>query len=75
MILPNFYHRRSNLLAIVHEYMHGWTANELGDPTAKKCRPLTLNPLSHLDLWGSVLLPILLYYDRFIFGSAKAGSL
>jgi Zn-dependent protease len=58
--------------AIVHEYMHGWMANELGDPTAKNAGRLTLNPLAHLDPWGSVLLPIFLYYTTgFIFGYAK----
>lgn len=58
--------------AIVHEYMHGWMANELGDPTAKNAGRLTLNPLAHLDLFGSVLLPIFLYFTTgFIFGYAK----
>jgi len=58
--------------AIAHEYMHGWMANELGDPTAKNAGRLTLNPIAHLDFWGSVLLPILLYYTTgFIFGYAK----
>ncbi|MDD4902039.1 MAG: site-2 protease family protein [Patescibacteria group bacterium] len=58
--------------AIVHEYMHGWMANELGDSTAKNAGRLTLNPLAHLDPWGSVIMPILLYYTTgFIFGYAK----
>jgi Zn-dependent protease len=58
--------------AIVHEYMHGWMANELGDPTAKNAGRLTLNPLAHLDLWGSVILPVALYLTTgFIFGYAK----
>ena len=58
--------------AIVHEYMHGWMANELGDPTAKNMGRLTLNPLVHLDLWGSVVLPIFLYFSTgFVFGYAK----
>jgi Zn-dependent protease len=58
--------------AIVHEYMHGWMANELGDPTAKLAGRLTLNPLAHLDLFGSIVLPLLLYFSGgFIFGYAK----
>jgi Zn-dependent protease len=58
--------------AIVHEYMHGWMANELGDPTAKLAGRLTLNPLAHLDLFGSIILPLILYFTGgFIFGYAK----
>lgn len=57
----------------IHEYMHGWTANELGDPTAKKAGRLTLNPLVHLDPIGSFLLPALMYFGTggaFVFGYA-----
>jgi Zn-dependent protease len=58
--------------AIIHEYMHGWMANELGDPTARDAGRLTLNPLVHLDLWGSVIMPAFLYFTAgFIFGYAK----
>ncbi|HTW96085.1 MAG TPA: site-2 protease family protein [Candidatus Methylomirabilis sp.] len=72
MILPIFIIVVLIFSAIVHEYMHGWMANELGDPTAKNSGRLTLNPLAHLDWWGSVLMPILLYYTTgFIFGYAK----
>ena len=46
--------------AIIHEYMHGWMADRLGDTTAKDAGRLTLNPLPHLDLFGSVLLPIII---------------
>lgn len=62
------------LSAIIHEYMHGWMANELGDPTAKDAGRLTLNPLAHIDPWGSVLLPALLFFGTggtFVFGYAK----
>lgn len=45
---------------IIHELSHGYVAQALGDPTAKYAGRLTLNPVSHLDLFGSVLLPILL---------------
>jgi Zn-dependent protease len=59
--------------AIIHEYMHGWMADRLGDSTAKDAGRLTLNPLPHLDLFGSVILPIILVISRagFIFGWAK----
>jgi len=72
MLLPIFIIVVLIFSAIVHEYMHGWMANELGDSTAKNAGRLTLNPLAHLDLWGSVLLPIMLYFTaHFIFGYAK----
>ena len=40
----------------VHEYFHGWTANKLGDPTAKLRGRLTLNPIAHLDIFGTILM-------------------
>ena len=40
----------------VHEYAHGMVAYRLGDPTAKQAGRLTLNPLSHLDPMGTVML-------------------
>lgn len=43
----------------VHEAAHAWTANKLGDPTAKQLGRLTLNPLSHIDWIGTVLFPII----------------
>jgi len=46
--------------AIIHEYAHGWVAHKLGDDTAKDAGRLTLNPLSHLDPLGSVLVPLIL---------------
>ena len=42
---------------VIHEVSHGVVANWLGDPTAKYAGRLTLNPIPHLDLFGSVLLP------------------
>ena len=59
--------------AIIHEYMHGWMADRLGDPTAKNAGRLTLNPLPHIDLFGSILLPFLLIASGagFVFGWAK----
>lgn len=46
--------------AIVHECAHGWAAYKLGDPTAKEQGRLTLNPLAHLDLTGSIVIPLLM---------------
>ncbi len=40
----------------VHEFAHAWAADKLGDPTARNLGRLTLNPLKHLDLWGSLLI-------------------
>lgn len=45
--------------AVIHEYAHGWMAFRLGDDTAKKEGRLTLNPLVHLDWFGSIILPLL----------------
>ncbi|MFI5308662.1 MAG: site-2 protease family protein [Polyangiales bacterium] len=43
----------------VHEWAHAWSAFRLGDDTAARQGRLTLNPLSHIDLVGSVLLPLM----------------
>jgi Zn-dependent protease len=43
----------------VHEAAHAWTANRLGDPTARTLGRLTLNPLAHIDLIGTVLFPLI----------------
>jgi Zn-dependent protease len=58
---------------IVHECAHGVVALWHGDPTAKYAGRLTLNPIPHLDLYGSILLPglLLLSGARFLFGWAK----
>jgi len=62
---------------VLHEYAHGWTANKLGDPTAKEAGRLTLNPLKHIDPIGTLLLPGILVamkmmgYPSVIFGWAK----
>ncbi len=42
-----------------HEAAHAWTANKLGDPTAKMLGRLTLNPIAHIDWIGTVLFPLL----------------
>lgn len=45
------------LLALAfHEYAHGWVADRLGDPTARQAGRLTMNPLSHLDFMGTIML-------------------
>ena len=53
--------------------MHGWMANELGDTTAKDMGRLTLNPIPHIDLFGSILVPFFLVASGvgFVFGWAK----
>ncbi len=62
---------------VLHEYAHGWTAYQLGDPTAKRAGRLTLNPFKHIDPIGTVLLPAVLLFLRsrgypvFVFGWAK----
>jgi len=58
---------------VIHEVAHGVTANSLGDPTAKNLGRLTLNPLRHLDIFGSVVLPLFLFLVNapFVFGYAK----
>jgi len=44
---------------VIHELAHGWMALRLGDPTARDAGRLTLNPLPHIDLIGSILIPLL----------------
>lgn len=46
--------------AIIHEVAHGWVAYRCGDPTAKNAGRLTLNPLQHIDPFGSFVLPLLM---------------
>ena len=63
------------LIAITfHELSHGFVANKLGDPTAKMMGRLTLNPIAHIDLFGTVLMPLMLIIftnGQFVFGYAK----
>jgi Zn-dependent protease len=42
-----------------HEAAHAWTANRCGDPTAKMLGRITLNPIKHIDIWGTLLIPII----------------
>jgi Zn-dependent protease len=56
----------------VHECAHAWAAWRLGDPTAKMLGRLTLNPVKHLDPFGSVIFPLIgLFYGGMLFGWAK----
>ena len=60
------------LSSIIHEYAHAWAAFRQGDMTAKYAGRLTLNPAAHMDLWGTILMPLmLLYFFRVFFGYAK----
>ena len=52
------------LSVVVHEVSHGWAANYLGDPTARLSGRLSLNPMSHIDPIGSVLVPLLLFFTN-----------
>lgn len=72
MILPVIF------AVTVHEAAHGWVADKLGDPTARKLGRVTFNPLPHIDLVGTILLPLGLYTLStlaggvgFLFGYAK----
>lgn len=57
---------------VLHEYAHGWMANRKGDATARLMGRLTLNPLVHLDAFGTVVLPLLFYVSTgFLFAYAK----
>jgi len=63
------------LIAIIlHEVAHGFIAYKLGDPTAKMMGRLTLNPIAHIDVFGTILMPLLLFVltnGQFVFGYAK----
>ncbi len=58
---------------VVHEVSHGFMAEYFGDDTARNAGRLTLNPLKHIDLFGSILLPavLILSHAGFLFGWAK----
>jgi Zn-dependent protease len=57
---------------IIHEVSHGFAAYLLGDDTAKRRGRLKLNPLVHIDLFGTIILPIALFFlFKFPFGWAK----
>src|SRR5262245_20948353 len=57
-----------------HETAHAWTAYRLGDPTGKLLGRITLNPIPHIDLFGTIILPVALWLvsrGNFLFGYAK----
>ncbi|HSA85144.1 MAG TPA: site-2 protease family protein [Nitrospira sp.] len=58
---------------VLHEYAHGWMAEKCGDSTAKLEGRLTINPLAHIDPFGTVILPLicLMLPGSFLFGWAK----
>ncbi len=57
---------------ILHEVMHGFVARSLGDDTSQREGRLTLNPLAHIDLFGTLILPAILLFARLpVFGYAK----
>jgi Zn-dependent protease len=59
--------------AIVHEVCHGLMAEKLGDDTARDQGRITLNPIPHIDSFGSILLPLILLLagSPIVFGAAK----
>ena len=61
------------LAIIIHEVSHGLVAERLGDPTARRMGRLTLNPIPHIDLFGSIIIPAFLLISgaRFVIGWAK----
>lgn len=61
------------LSVIIHEVAHGYAANALGDPTARLAGRLTLNPIPHIDVMGSLVIPGLLVLtgSGLLFGWAK----
>lgn len=61
------------IAVIFHEVAHGYVALKLGDPTAFYAGRLTLNPIKHIDLWGTIIFPLLLIVSGtgFVIGWAK----
>ncbi len=58
----------------LHEAAHGFVANKLGDDTAMKAGRVTFNPIKHIDLFGTIIMPLLLFFisrGQFLFGYAK----
>ncbi len=56
----------------VHESAHAWTASRCGDPTARMLGRVTLNPIKHIDLFGTIILPLIALITHFpVIGWAK----
>jgi Zn-dependent protease len=62
---------------VIHEVSHGFVAEYFGDSTARHAGRLTLNPIKHIDIFGSIILPVVLFISTaatghpFVFGWAK----
>ena len=58
---------------VVHEYAHAWVAWREGDPTAEQLGRITLNPIPHIDLFGTIIIPAMLIATKagFLIGWAK----
>ncbi len=60
------------MIAVVgHEIMHGWVAYKYGDDTAKSMGRLSLNPIVHIDLFGTILVPTMMYFIPMLFGASS----
>lgn len=60
------------VIAIVgHEIMHGWVAYKYGDHTAKNLGRLSLNPIVHIDPFGTILVPTMMYFIPMLFGASS----
>jgi Zn-dependent protease len=60
------------LIAIIgHEIMHGWVAYKYGDNTAKNQGRLSINPLIHIDPFGSILVPLMTYFIPMLLGASS----
>jgi Zn-dependent protease len=56
----------------IHEFAHAWSAYKLGDDTAMRMGRMTLNPIAHIDILGTIILPVFgLLYGGLFFGWAK----
>lgn len=74
IILIGFYIAILVYSIIIHEVAHGFVALYLGDPTAKYADRLNLNPIKHIDIWWTIIVPLAMLFlsnFRFAFGSAK----
>lgn len=61
---------------ILHECGHGIIAEKFGDPTARMLGRITLNPIPHIDIFGTIILPLILVITRspVLFGWGETGS-
>ena len=72
IILIGFYIAILIYTIIIHEVAHGFVALWLGDSTAKYAGRLNFNPIKHIDIWGSIIVPLAMFISTgFAFGWAK----